>query len=611
MKNFNTPLFRSLASFRSLLRGGLRSNGMMILLGAFLPLSSATAGENYQVIVKTSDQEDADTDDDIYITLFGEKGNATKRLDSSLDDFERGAINEFSLWDVNDLGRISKVRFRLDGNDAWRGDWVKVLGPTDLRFPHWDKYLRLAGPTHYKDSFASTDDPANYYYLHDIYRFDLDETEIDDDGSFDKGLDARGRKFLAAKRQPGTLPFSAETQYFGHSAVYSRDKHFEGAPFDDRDNLPPKDFMSEAYASVVNESYRQQKIEKEAADLKREQERLAKEERERLRNYNVAVLTKDVPEAGTDGDVYLTVYGDIGSTFRLKLDGPGNDQQQGKWDYYEFQSRNLGRITHVKLEQEGSDSWNPNVVYVLGPTDDEKYPNWRREQTTKPDGGVTELMDFYRFAFVDDPELDETASIVRRLDDEGGSKLGWAKDYDPWSKANGPMLHISGIKCISPAIGINDTARVMGQIGGFVTTELAKQTPFVGELGTADVIVEFVVAASGSDDAGEMGEKLVEWVDGFTAGADELVMKVDGVNAFGEGMYVSMDKGEVLDLDLRLSLHDEIEIELIDFDVVESDTLGKLRLNPLMPSGEKQHTAYIARKSEGSLYEIRYRIYKK
>lgn len=51
---------------------------------------------SYRVLVQTSDLRGAGTDSDIFITLFGPKGDTGERpLESSANDFERGKLDTF------------------------------------------------------------------------------------------------------------------------------------------------------------------------------------------------------------------------------------------------------------------------------------------------------------------------------------------------------------------------------------------------------------------------------------------------------------------------------------------------------------------------------------
>jgi hypothetical protein len=54
----------------------------------------------------------AGTDSDIYITLFGTRGNSGERLlDNAIDNFERGHTDVFTL-EMRDIGEIQKVRIK-------------------------------------------------------------------------------------------------------------------------------------------------------------------------------------------------------------------------------------------------------------------------------------------------------------------------------------------------------------------------------------------------------------------------------------------------------------------------------------------------------------------
>ncbi len=77
-------------------------------------LHAAESGTaSYKVLVQTSDIRGAGTDSDIFIRLFGPKGDSGERLlDTSANDFERGNLDTF-LFTVGARLRASLDTFLL------------------------------------------------------------------------------------------------------------------------------------------------------------------------------------------------------------------------------------------------------------------------------------------------------------------------------------------------------------------------------------------------------------------------------------------------------------------------------------------------------------------
>ncbi len=62
--------------------------------------SAAAAGASvtYRVLVQTSDVRGAGTDSNVYITLYGDKGDSGERqIESGANNFERGRLDTFLI----------------------------------------------------------------------------------------------------------------------------------------------------------------------------------------------------------------------------------------------------------------------------------------------------------------------------------------------------------------------------------------------------------------------------------------------------------------------------------------------------------------------------------
>ena len=69
--------------------------------------------------------------------------------------------------------------------------------------------------------------------------------------------------------------------------------------------------------------------------------------------YRLRVRTGDVPFAGTDANVYVTLNGIFGSTDEHKLDNTGNDFEKGKTDVFTItQARDVGEILSLRIRHD-------------------------------------------------------------------------------------------------------------------------------------------------------------------------------------------------------------------------------------------------------------------
>ena len=88
---------------------------------------------NLEVETYTHWTTHADTDDDIYITIFWKDKNGTERsceekeLDVWWEDnFEEEKDTFHIKCKIPESYPITKIKMRLQGNDGWRGYWVQV-----------------------------------------------------------------------------------------------------------------------------------------------------------------------------------------------------------------------------------------------------------------------------------------------------------------------------------------------------------------------------------------------------------------------------------------------------------------------------------------------------
>ncbi len=105
-----------------------RIAGFLVVLSTLMVSSSAYA-HLFLVETLTCDRNDAGTDDNIYVNIFGTlTSSQAKELDNPEDNFERGRYDAFAL-NIADIGDVIGVDVKIDGDDGWCFDWIKI---TDL-----------------------------------------------------------------------------------------------------------------------------------------------------------------------------------------------------------------------------------------------------------------------------------------------------------------------------------------------------------------------------------------------------------------------------------------------------------------------------------------------
>uniref|UniRef100_A0A8C3RE76 Oxygen-regulated protein 1 n=1 Tax=Cyanoderma ruficeps TaxID=181631 RepID=A0A8C3RE76_9PASS len=95
----------------------------------------------------------------------------------------------------------------------------------------------------------------------------------------------------------------------------------------------------------------------------------AKSESEKSKKWNVSVLTSDVPSAGTSSKVYITLYGDCGSSGPIFLDGEkGKLFQRGNEDIFTVNTKNIGHLYKIRIGHTNagdSPAWHCEEVRLL------------------------------------------------------------------------------------------------------------------------------------------------------------------------------------------------------------------------------------------------------
>lgn len=71
--------------------------------------------------------------------------------------------------------------------------------------------------------------------------------------------------------------------------------------------------------------------------------------------YQVTVNTSDIRGAGTDANVYVTIYGSKGDSGELRLESSWNDFERGRSDKFVVESADVGEIQAVEVRDGGVD----------------------------------------------------------------------------------------------------------------------------------------------------------------------------------------------------------------------------------------------------------------
>ncbi len=163
-------------------------------------------------------------------------------------------------------------------------------------------------------------------------------------------------------------------------------------------------------------------------------------------------------------------------------------------------------------------------------------------------------------------------------------------------------LTIVSVKCVKPSSGINDVARgIFGAIGAAA----GGAAPVAGATVTGGLLIAGTgVAAAGG---ASTGVAVVEGLDHFFAGSDDLYIKVNGNKVWPSGKYKDIDSQQTKDVGHSVPLTSNVTIELMEYDTIGSDDkLGYLTVPPEHQDG--YCTYLVQNQDEGSLYELNIRV---
>uniref|UniRef100_A0A3B5KPH2 Lipoxygenase homology PLAT domains 1a n=1 Tax=Xiphophorus couchianus TaxID=32473 RepID=A0A3B5KPH2_9TELE len=377
----------------------------------------------YTVKIKTGDKKYAGTDANVFMTLFGTKDDTIITLKASKthrNKFERGMIDEFTVEAV-DLGPLRKLRIGHDngGSAGWFLDWVEIDAQSvgqKLRFPcgRWlDKgeddgaIVRDLFPNPLQSEFYT---PVPY----EIKTFTSDVFGAGTDADVFIVLYGRDgvctqQKSLCVNKRERRMYFErgAEDMFIveledvgdviekiriGHDnrgvnpgwhldrveirRLLRKGKGSETIIFPSERWLAKSEDDGETVRELQPSDIITEKLSRDGSLKVTEVE---VEDALEAHTYNVSVMTGDVSGAGTDANVFLTIYGDLGDTGERKLsksETNSNKFERGSVDKFTIEAVDLGQVFKIKIRHDNSmmsPDWYLDQVEVFDLDTEEVY----------------------------------------------------------------------------------------------------------------------------------------------------------------------------------------------------------------------------------------------
>lgn len=316
-----------------------------------------STARQYTVTVQVSGASGAGTNDDIYICIFGDKGQtSTLLLDKvNYDDFEAGDKDTYTVWG-QDVGTINAIRlswenpnsdFEYDDDvlieycevdglgfniNRWLGSesiWWAEAWPCELK----DYDIKFQTGTF---DYAGTDvgvwlniigkngDETGYIYVNSYI----------DGNAFENGnLDC----LTLRTKDVGEIEKIKISPFNNSCGWYLEYVEIDGCFFNAKQWVEESDIELAAVTS---------------------------------RTYDVRVQTGLYGSSGTDDDVLLTIFGTNGSTGVFRLNGYVEDEEfeKGGLNTMKLKGLDVGTITDILVKVDGGDGWYLEYVTVEGKT---------------------------------------------------------------------------------------------------------------------------------------------------------------------------------------------------------------------------------------------------
>ncbi|KAA8578774.1 hypothetical protein FQN60_009195 [Etheostoma spectabile] len=383
---------------------------------ATLGLEQKAMSTTYTVRIKTGDKKYAGTDANVFLILYGTKDDTgiinLKASKTHRNKFERGMIDEFIVEAV-DIGPLKKLRVGHDncggGSAGWFLDWVEIDAPSlgqKLRFP-CGRWLDKG-----EDDGAIVRDLFPNSLQTELYTpFVPYEIKIFTSDVFGAGTDADvfivlyGRNAVCTQQKSLCVNKRERLMYFERGAEdmfiveledvgdliekirighdnrgvnpgWHLDRGSETIIFPCERWLAKSEDDGETVRELVPSDIITEKLSRDGSLKVTEVE---VEDALETHTYNVSVMTGDVNGAGTDANVFLTIYGDIGDTGERKLsksETNSNKFERGSVDKFTIEAVDLGQVFKIKIRHDNSmmcSDWYLDQVEVVDEDTEEVF----------------------------------------------------------------------------------------------------------------------------------------------------------------------------------------------------------------------------------------------
>ncbi|KAI5096357.1 lipoxygenase-like domain-containing protein 1, partial [Silurus meridionalis] len=393
---------------------------------AQLGLEQKAMSTTYTMRIKTGDKKNAGTDANVYTVLYGTNDDTgiinLKASKNHRNKFEKGMIDEFTIEAV-DLGSLKRIRIGHDNagtSPGWFLDWVEIDAPSMgqcLCFPcgRWLDKKEDDGAI-FRDLYHNKLQTRLYtpYVPYEIRIFTSDIFAAGTDADVfivlygQNGIRTTQKSLCLNKRERcmnfergAEDMFIVELEDIGDIIEKIRIGHdnrgVNGGWHLDRVEIrrllrkgkgsetaifPCKSWL--AYSEEDGETIRELVpsdiiIEKLSRDGTLKTIQTEVDDALEIHIYSVTVTTGDVYGAGTDANVFITIYGDMGDSGERKLSQSENNRnkfERGAVDTFSIEAVDLGEVFKICVRHDNSmlsPDWYLDQVEVVDTDTDEVF----------------------------------------------------------------------------------------------------------------------------------------------------------------------------------------------------------------------------------------------
>ncbi|XP_048580672.1 uncharacterized protein LOC5511245 isoform X3 [Nematostella vectensis] len=328
--------------------------------------SSGRPSTTYNLSIKVGDVKGSGTDGNVYIQLFGEKGNTAKiqlrQAGDQKNRFEKGRTYKFTV-DTVDIGKVDRIKLSHDHTGYGSGFFVEEV---EVEVPARDDKVKFPcrcwlaqdvddGKIE-REMFAVTQLPNTSYTM----SVKLGEVPNPDASLYVQIYGEKGETSKIMLRPVGssfnkfekgrTYKFTVETVDIGkiERLRIGHDSHG-----------PNKGIFVEEVEVVPAQGDRATFpcycwLAEDKDDCKLERDVLPGAPRPPKPNisYHLAIKTADVPNAGTDANVYFQLIGEDGETEKIQLRQGGKAEkrfERGRTDKFIVETLDVGKIKQFRI----------------------------------------------------------------------------------------------------------------------------------------------------------------------------------------------------------------------------------------------------------------------